>query len=81
MKDPKVYAAMEMVFSAREGDRHLDKTAKELYNEKFPDRPVNVGWHFYDGFSIPEFGTLRVHYKYGGGDMEFSDHFDVKIEQ
>lgn len=81
MKDSKTYAAMEMVFSAREGNKHLDKTAKELYKERFPDKPVNVGWHFYDGFSIPEFGILRVHHQYGGGDIKYSDHFDITIEQ
>jgi hypothetical protein len=51
------------------------------YREKFSPTSTNTngGWRSYSGYVIISEKQIRIDYKYGGGDMEYSDSFIVDI--
>lgn len=59
----------------------IEKFAKNKFDEKFKDKKptYDYSYNVYDKFEVISDHSIRIHYKYGGGDMEFDDSFVVEL--
>jgi hypothetical protein len=61
--------------------KRLDDFARERYNEEHPrdySKP-SQGYHHYDAFKVIDENTIRIFFKYGAGDYDYDDSFDVDM--
>ena len=73
----RIKFAMEKLIEAKSAIDILDKFAQEKFQEKYPLNPNKPVW--YEKYEVKDEKTLRIHFGYGGGDLEMNDYFDVKI--
>lgn len=74
--------AMAHILATKQYRELVDAYARKKYHEKFDDDKLQHGaWRSYDGFSVKDENTIKVKFTYGGGDMDFYDSFEVKIEE
>jgi hypothetical protein len=73
--------SVENLISVKSDQKILDNFAKERYNEEYPrdySKP-SQGYHYYDSFKIIDENTIKVFFKYGAGDYDYSGNFDVDL--
>ena len=81
LENKSLLKAIEIVLETKPHHEILEKFAREKYNERFTGEktPYNA-FHYYSRYNILDNNTIAIEYKYGAGDMEFDDSFDVKID-
>lgn len=73
--------SIKILFSSNEHRDIVNKFVKAAYNERFKNNEYVIGaYHYYDNFIILSETTIRVVYKYGAGDMDFENYFDIEIK-
>ena len=71
---------IKKVLSVKDSSEALHKFALEKYNEKFANNKVESGtFRYFHHYEVISENEIRIHYKYGGGDIEYDDSFNVKI--
>jgi hypothetical protein len=73
--------SVENIISVVSDKKRLEKFSKDRYDEKFPlkDRKLDNGWHHYDGYTIIDENTIIVKFRWGVGDYDYDDSFEVDM--
>jgi hypothetical protein len=79
--ESELQKSVRNLISVKEDRKKLNDFAKARYDEKFPRnaKKIDQGWHHYDRFVIIDENTITVEYKYGVGDYEYNESFDVDL--
>lgn len=79
--ESELQKSVRNLISVKEDRKKLNDFAKARYDEKFPRdlKKFDQGWHHYDRFAIIDENTISVEYKYGAGDYEYNESFDVDL--
>ena len=70
--------AVKILIKTKDYQKFVLTFAKQKYDEKFPDYPKD-GWRSFDSFKIINENTIEISYKFGAGDYEYGDSFQVDI--
>jgi hypothetical protein len=77
--------SVECLLNVESDKKRLDKFSRERYDEKFHMtttfliQPTNQGYHYYDTFKVIDENTIKIFFRYGIGDYEYDDSFDVDM--
>lgn len=58
---------------------YVDTFAEQEYHKKFPRDVKRTGFHYYDSYEILSETQLKIIYKYGYGDYEYTNSFIVDL--
>jgi len=70
--------AIKILVDSEESRKFILKFAKAKYNEKFPDYPKD-GWRSFNKFKIINNNLIEISYRFGYGDYEYEDSFQVDL--
>ncbi len=77
--------SIKAIINISEHQKNLEEYARSKYSEKFIGYKSGVKnfdvWHSYDGFTIISETKIQVSFKYGYGNMEYTDSFLVDVTE
>jgi hypothetical protein len=59
--------------------KRLNAFVIERYDEKFKDIKIDTGYQHYFKYEIINENKIKIYYKYGIGDYDYIDSFDVDM--
>jgi hypothetical protein len=74
--------SVENLIKANSERKRLDKFSRERYDEEYPiqeELHPRDFWQCYYTFKIIDENTIRVIFKYGIGDYDYENSFDVDM--